>query len=131
MKQSIRKAITERLERRDEIMLAFVYGSAAAGRDTSDSDLDIAILFKNGPSPDQEAAIRDELEEVSGKEIDLLSLNNASPIIRMQVVKGGQVLLARGSAREEFFTRTVNEYDDLKYIRREIEKNIHKGRIYA
>jgi hypothetical protein len=31
----------------------------------------------------------------------------------------------------EFFVRTINEYDDLKRVRKPIEDNILKGRIYA
>jgi len=46
----------------------------------------------------------------------------------------GKVRQRRGWCRgayEEFFTATVNEYDDLKYIRREIEENLLRRRHYA
>ncbi len=36
-----------------------------------------------------------------------------------------------GGAYEEFFAATVNEYDDLKYNRREIEENLLRRRHYA
>lgn len=124
--------IQARLDRYNDVTLAFMFGSAAAGRQTPASDLDIALLFREAPGRERRIEhIRAELEEATGKEVDLVLLDDASPIIRMQVLKKGILLIRRESAYEEFFTRTVNEYDDLKYQRREIEKNLEKGRIYA
>lgn len=65
-------------------------------------------------------------------EADIVVLNNASPIIKMQVLKKGALLVNKDRrVYNEFFVKTVNEYDDLKRTRREIEDNILKGRIYA
>ena len=49
----------------------------------------------------------------------------------MQVLKNGLVVKKDSHTYNDFFVRTLNEYDDLKYYRQEIEKNILKGRIYA
>ncbi|MCK9231040.1 MAG: nucleotidyltransferase domain-containing protein [Syntrophales bacterium] len=129
--QSFENSAKAQVERHDDIVLAFLFGSAAAGRETPASDLDIALLFREAPSRERVEAIRQALEQATGREIDLVLLNDASPIIRMQVLKKGIPLIRRGRAYEAFFTRTVNEYEDLKYQRREIEKNIHRGRIHA
>jgi uncharacterized protein len=64
--------------------------------------------------------------------VDIVVLNSASPVIKMQVLKKGALLISKDrKVYHEFIVRTVNEYDDLKRTRKEIENNILKGRIYA
>jgi hypothetical protein len=64
--------------------------------------------------------------------VDVVVLNNASPVIRMQVLRKGLLLINKDRrAYHEFFVNTVNEYDDLKRTRKEVEDNILRGRIYA
>ena len=117
---------------REEILLAFMFGSAVSERLTEKSDLDIAVLFNSTPDFSLLVKIRDEISECMGREIDLVVLNDASPVIRMQVLKNGKLLKNKDSViYSNFFVKTVKEYDDLKYIRKEAEENILRGRIYA
>jgi hypothetical protein len=50
----------------------------------------------------------------------------------MQVLKKG-ILLKKASEKmyNDFFTKTIKEYNDLKRIRKPQEENILRGRIYA
>lgn len=63
--------------------------------------------------------------------MDLVLLNLAGPVIRMQALKTGKVLYTKKGAYEEFFTRTLNEYTDLKFFRKEAEEKIMGRKIYA
>jgi uncharacterized protein len=66
------------------------------------------------------------------RETDIVVLITASPIIRMQVLRKGKILLKRDRrAYSRFFVRTVKEYDDLKRVRAVIEKIIMHGSIYG
>lgn len=66
------------------------------------------------------------------RETDIVILNNSSPVIRMQVLKNGVILINKNRAiYNDFFVRTVKEYDDLKRVRKEAEENILRGKIYA
>jgi len=58
-------------------------------------------------------------------------LNTASPIMRQQVLKYGQLIKKNEKVYNDFFVRTLNEYSDLKYLRREAEESIMSGRLYA
>ena len=59
-------------------------------------------------------------------------LNDASPVLKMQVLKKGLLLYARNKKQlHQFFVETVNQYDDLKRIRKNCEDSILRGRIYA
>ena len=113
---------------------AFLFGSEASGHTHSRSDVDIAILFRidNVPGTNRLLKIQDELTSLLKKETDIVVLNNASPIIRMQVLRKGKKLIVKNrKAYSSFFVRTINEYADLKKVRSVIENKITKGRIYG
>ena len=115
-----------------DILLAFLFGSFASKRIRRSSDVDIGILFKTVPDRDAINGVAEELSLILRREIDLVILNQASPVLKMQILKNGILLYA--SKRKlfyQFFTDTVNQYDDLKQIRKICEENILKGRIYA
>jgi predicted nucleotidyltransferase len=124
--------IKKYLEKRDDIVLAFVFGSTVNGRLVEESDIDIAMLFAPKPFPSELLDIITKLSTITDREVDIVILNNSSPIIRMQVLKNGIVLKKKDNKiYNEFFVKTMKEYDDLKYIRKEAEENILMGRIYA
>lgn len=117
---------------KEEIFLAFVFGSAAAGNLKEGSDVDIAVLFENRPNFHDVLKITNAVSELTGREADIVVLNDSSPVIRMQVLKKGKLIKVRNAAiYNNFYVRTVKEYDDLKHVRKEAETNILRGRIYA
>jgi predicted nucleotidyltransferase len=120
------------LEGREQILLVFVFGSFATRRITSYSDIDIAILFESLPDVYETNQLRDELTGLLNRDTDVIVLNNASPILRMQVLKKGVLILSKERRYfHQFFVDTVNQYDDLKQIRKNCEDNILKRRIHA
>jgi len=128
----ITKLVTEVLSAESGIQLAFLFGSAALQRLRPDSDIDIAVQFETKPDLFNLMALRQSLEEKLHREVDLVALNDASPILRMQVLKHG--VLIHDSDRKyyhQFFTDTIKQYDDLKRVRKVIEENMLKGRIYG
>ena len=127
----IQTLITECLNKYDDILLVFLFGSIATEHHTKTSDIDLAMLFQTEPDFYYLDDIKNALSAFIKREIDIVALNNASPIIKMQVLKKGIPLIRKGKVYEEFFTRTVKEYADLKIVRKEIEDNILKGRLYA
>lgn len=119
---------------RKDIVIAYLFGSETTGHTRPDSDVDVALLFRfdSVPATDQLLQIQDDLTSLLKREVDIVVLNEASPIIRMQVLRKGKKLHERDRrAFIRFFVRTVNEYDDLKRIRSVIEKKITRGRIYG
>ncbi|OGW73799.1 MAG: hypothetical protein A2484_06880, partial [Nitrospirae bacterium RIFOXYC2_FULL_44_7] len=77
----------------DNAIFAFLFGSYAEGSVTRDSDLDIAIFFNSRPDIYMRNELRGELEKMLGKTADLVALNDASPVIRMQVLRKGILLV--------------------------------------
>lgn len=132
MTEDISGALTDYFRNKEDILLAFIFGSAVSGRLTEDSDVDIAILFSSMPEFPELLNITDEISGIVNKEVDVAVLNDSSPIIRMQVLKNGKLIKRKDDViYNNFYVKTVKEYDDLKYIRKEAEDNILKGKIYA
>jgi predicted nucleotidyltransferase len=114
------------------VALVFLFGSTATNRAHRKSDVDIGVLFKTRPRIQHIIRLRDDLISLLRREVDLSVLNEASPILKMQVLKNGTLVYA-GDKRQfsQFFVDTVNQYDDLKRIRKPCEESILRGRLYA
>jgi len=116
---------------RSDFLLVFLFGSFAKECSTNESDVDVAIMFEKVPDFYQVSDLRDQLTSHLEREVDILILNTASPIMRRQVLKYGQLVKKNEKVYNDFFVRTLNEYSDLKYLRREAEESIMSGRLYA
>ena len=124
--------LKESLTVNSDIVLGFLFGSFAEGTITSSSDLDIAVYFSGSVDFYRLNKLREDISAMLGIDVDVVVLNSASPVIKMQVLKKGKLLINKDrKVYNAFFVDTVNEYDDLKRTRKEIEDKILKGRIYA
>ncbi|OGQ59464.1 MAG: hypothetical protein A3J24_04310 [Deltaproteobacteria bacterium RIFCSPLOWO2_02_FULL_53_8] len=118
--------------RRTDVALVFVFGSAASRTMTEGSDIDVAILFELPSGFFKVDALKDELSSMLKREVDMVDLNTTGPVLKMQVLKKGVMVFAKDKRiYNRFFVDTVNQYDDLKQTRKDCERNILKGRIYA
>jgi predicted nucleotidyltransferase len=117
--------LTPYLARVPGLAAALLFGSAAREQLRPDSDVDLALLFAEGAVLEGLALLdlRGELERLAGRDVDLVVLNGASPIIAHQAFTTGTLIYcADRSAYERYFVRLVSEYADFKRIRRPIEE---------
>jgi predicted nucleotidyltransferase len=129
---SLAQAISNYAQSCGNIAVVYLFGSAVTNRLTPESDVDLGMLFENKPSAIELLQLQEEFTDALGRQADVVNLDVTSPILRMQVLKNGVRVFTRNETRvHEFFVRTFNEYDDLKRMRKPIEENILKGRIYA
>jgi len=129
-----KKQIKELLAKDSRIAAAYIYGSFVHGPVRDESDLDVGILFQNGKLPTSRELfdLQVRLSELMDIDVDLVCLNQVSPILCMQVLrKGEKIIDTQPRQTHEFIIRTINGYDDLKRIRKPIEEQILKGRIYG
>lgn len=107
------------LDAREDVRLAYVFGPVAAGRARPSSDLDVAILFAGDPLPTTLDRLTEELEEASGRTVDLVDLAQAPPLLAHRIVSTGScVFCRRPEERAEFETRAVMRHLDTAYLRR-------------
>ncbi len=105
----------------------WLYGSQAKGTARQDSDVDLAALFRRRPEGLEIFDARSELEELLHRDVDLIDLDQAPPILAMQVLKHGRLLLDRNpSRRHDAFSRILSLYEDVKILRREAESALFK-----
>ncbi len=115
--------ITTVLDRWFGLDTLWLYGSQAEGTARADSDVDLAAIFRRRPEGLEIFDARTELEELLCRDVDLVDLDQAPPILAMQILKHGRLLVDRNpSRRHEAFSRILSLYEDVKILRRESER---------
>jgi len=106
------------LATQEDVVAAYLFGSLAQGRATPRSDIDIAILLAS-TSPERELQRRlrlmGELRAFADREVEVVILNSAPPLLRHQVLRYGRRLYERDrQARVEFEVWAGKVYADLR-----------------
>src|SRR5690554_3362968 len=109
------------LRTQPDIAAVYLFGSHAQGRAHPRSDVDVAVLLDEERLPegrsvlDRRLHLMSELARFSEREVDVVTLNDALPLLRHQVLLHGRLLYAGNRAlRIEFEVRTGKIYNDLK-----------------
>lgn len=131
MAGAIEEALRSFFKHQKEARLVFLMGSYAKGTARAESDVDVAVLFGAPPGVDRVMDLKGRLEDLLRRDVDIVVLDDAGPVVGMQALKTGIVLYGEGNAYNAFFAKTVSMYDDLKIIRREIEESVLRRRMYA
>jgi predicted nucleotidyltransferase len=121
-------ALKDALTRHEDVVAAYLFGSAARGelRDTSDVDVGVLVLeppggrSSKGTLASMRFPLQADLQESARRPVDLVVLNHASPDLVHRVLRDGVLLLERDrSARIRFEVASRNEYFDiLPYLKR-------------
>lgn len=87
----------------EEVVAAYIFGSAASDKRRPDSDMDIAVLLNEEGSPIDRKALRERLLpplcRALRDDVHLLVLNDASYLARAQVFSKGELLYARDESQ--------------------------------
>jgi predicted nucleotidyltransferase len=117
----------------EEINALYLFGSVL--RRPNPGDIDIAVLIdekKTGLIRNISPIKSDIAALLRRDDVDLVVLNQASPIFCMQIFRTGKIIFSRNNPRvAEFRVRAMGRYHDLKMIRKPIEQQILRGRIYG
>ncbi|RKD32260.1 type VII toxin-antitoxin system MntA family adenylyltransferase antitoxin [Thermohalobacter berrensis] len=123
---NILEEIKKVLLSKENIVFAYVFGSYARNTMTENSDIDIAIYQKDKEiSTDDYLSLKVELEDKTKKEVDLVILNEADPLVKHEVFIDGIRLFSRDETLESNFkVHTVFEYEDTKRFREKFYNNM-------
>lgn len=100
MQLNIVKKLQAYFSKRNDILMAFLFGSRSVNRERKSSDWDIAVYFNTGNNMDLESSdlyptendIRADIEHITGQECDFLVLNRARPALVFSILNGGEIL---------------------------------------
>lgn len=119
--EELTSRLTRVLRTRTDVRLAFLFGSSVSrGLDVA-RDVDVAVAFTRSLTLLQRGALALQLEKVTERAVDLIDLDEASTLLRWEIVRGGTPLFAREEGDLlEFRARVPLEYFDLQpFLERE------------
>ena len=116
------------------VISAYVFGSIAEDRAHRESDVDVGVLLDRSRYPDDasrfeaQVQLRRHLSPATiGREVDLVVLNDASPVLARRIVAGERVYCA-DPARDHVFRRdTQLRAADLDPFLRKMRRRLHRS----
>ena len=107
--------------KKNNVVLAYVYGSVAKSKENSLSDIDIAVLFSGKTKENDYFKLRIkismEIDRIlkTGK-TEVICLNQVPPLLKYEAVyKGNIIYCSDTDVKRDFEFRTLQEYEDFKY----------------
>lgn len=116
------KRITTYFKCRDEVSALYIFGSAANGKETAESDIDIAVLITDRKKDEKTYETLKKTyyaasPRFSLRTIDIVVLNTAPTFLKHRIIKTGTVLFDRNRRlRARFVADSIIEYLDYKPI---------------
>jgi uncharacterized protein len=125
--------VERHLDRRFGVDALWLFGSEASDSARASSDVDLAGIFCIRPSAMDLLETREELGVLLARPVDLVDLDRASPIVVMQVLRHGRLIVdANPPRRIRAMASAAVRYEDLRIIRRQAERamleRIRRGR---
>ncbi|MBU4129144.1 nucleotidyltransferase domain-containing protein, partial [bacterium] len=108
--------------RESQVVLACLFGSEARGASHKESDIDIGVLFDKKVGPEdylkQEGKLIGFFSGIyPKKEINIVNLNIASPLLKQAAILEGKPLYIRSETdRILFQIKTLREYEDYLHL---------------
>ncbi|WP_456470729.1 type VII toxin-antitoxin system MntA family adenylyltransferase antitoxin [Caminibacter sp.] len=78
----------------------WLFGSYADGTYNENSDIDIAVLFKNEKSPLEVFKLKENLEYFLKKDVDLIDIQNVNTVFQFKIVTTGKKIISSKAANE-------------------------------
>jgi predicted nucleotidyltransferase len=98
----------------DSIVLVYLFGSFASGRQHPFSDVDIGVYFRKFSLPEF-LKVHGALTRALGARVDTVPLNIAPPLLRYEILKNGKRLVSKDeTARILYESRAISEGLDEK-----------------
>jgi len=120
----ITECCAARFEMEPDVHAVWILGSAVAGRLRDESDVDLAVLYREGALLDLErvGALASDIEGIVGRQVDMGRLDTRNLIYAMEAIREGVLLYQRDSTvTDRFVDRVSALYFDLKRERKVVE----------
>lgn len=123
----IERALSTVLERHDDVLAAWLFGSLARGMERADSDVDVAVLLGRRMRPrtldDLPLDLEAELGSAIGRPVQVVVMDHAPVDLVHRVLRDGRLLVERDkAARIGFEVDARNRFFDMQPIWREYRR---------
>ena len=116
-------AVRAVLEARRDVVLAYVFGSAAEGILSPESDVDVAVLAADELSAEERRSLIDDLAQATGRPVDLVDFRSVgSPLLQQILGTGREILCRDRAAKERLIVRMLGDAEDFLPLRRRLLK---------
>ena len=113
-------ALTAEMMHQPQLQVLILFGSAATDRMRDDSDVDVAVLYKNALSAQKRMALQCGLEERLGRSVDVVDLFALNGVILKKILTQGTMVIKRDPSRYETLLQRMvyNQQDMMPYYHR-------------
>ncbi|MDO9399568.1 MAG: nucleotidyltransferase domain-containing protein [bacterium] len=108
--------------KKNQVILAYLFGSEVKGTSHKESDIDIGILFDKKVNSKDYLKFEGILIELFSKnfplkEINIVNLNIASPLLKQTVILEGELIYAKNITEKILFQiQTLHQYEDYLHL---------------
>lgn len=120
-------ALVDALDREEDVLVAYLFGSRARGGGRPGSDVDVAVLLAEGADLDRRHLdLIGRVASVAGSErADVVVLNRAPVALAYRVIRDGRLLACRDErARVRHWASVVDRYLDTAPMRRTLDAGL-------
>lgn len=110
MKEEILKKLKDYFDKKENI---FFFGSFSKGNIHKHSDVDIAVYLKDYNLEEVEK-IWNEVEDLLKRDVDLIVLNKAKPLIAFEAIRGERIMIKDFKFYIDYMLEISSEAIDLK-----------------
>ncbi len=100
----------------EDVSFAFLFGSYASGKAFKESDVDIAVYFKEGYSFERVKKIWSDLEDLLRKDIDVVILNTAAPLVGYSAIRGKAIVINNYASYLDYMLKISQEAEDFSAL---------------
>jgi len=136
--QEVENSLVPFFQDREEILLAYLFGSYITTSTRVPEDLDVAILLdselfrpldRKAPYGYQAELTTAIMNRLKLNRVDLVLLHRATPVLAYQVIHTGKAIFSRSEAlRRDFEIATLKRHADTRHLRR-IKRHYSEKRI--
>lgn len=87
------KKVILRILKKHDVKKAALFGSVVRGEETKKSDIDLLVEFKGKKSLLDLVGLKQELEEVLKRKVDVLTYKSLHPLLKDKILQEQQVIL--------------------------------------
>jgi predicted nucleotidyltransferase len=105
---------------REEVVIAYVFGSLVKNDFSSLSDIDFAVYLDENLSDDQKYNIYidllNNLISILGDNIDLVLMNSSELLMNFNIIREGEIIFERSKTEKALIeSKIMNKYLDIDY----------------